>query len=490
LTFRDNPTALSDEMILEATREQILLEQRAWQDIDCIKTPGPNCGISTPRPPQIVQGRVIRREWSPKRAAFTYEWQEQAGRNSELANGALLNVFLRRDADWSFVRREPEWDDQYDQLVEVFVFSRQAIMGRQANFAAQELAPISKQLLTKLIGKVPTRFWFTAPMPFFAYDFTAKAIRFVDPRRSSGNQYGFFDRYDVLVPMTSANLSSPLPPRAATTANYGYYSCVTFTGAQCTSVANVKVDEPPSTKPGITPGSSGVSLTESWRRALRGRAGSTMTGLSFNVIALDKQVEINSIPMDAVRAEALEKIRTRVGGLQARLHIEAQKVEYSATAPVNQRSVLFARLERIDILDPAGSLIVSLTPAQLKAPARAALPTVASAAPTPTTAATTPQTTRIHGEWIFRSAGQLASSPVITLIFKPKGDAFRPPIVVSGSVEGEGQVNGNGAWFHTPGRSGVGNRATLTFDERGVLHMTVDGGGNDLPNGKFEGVRK
>jgi hypothetical protein len=215
-----------------------------------------------------------------------------------------------------------------------------------------------------------------------------------------------------------------------------------------------------------------------------------MTGLSFNVIALDKQVEINSIPMDAVRAEALEKIRTRVGGLQARLHIEAQKVEYSATAPVNQRSVLFARLERIDILDPAGSLIVSLTPAQLKAPARAALPTVASAAPTPTTAATTPQTTRIHGEWICRSAGQLASSPVITLIFKPKGDAFRPPIVVSGSVEGEGQVNGNGAWFHTPGRSGVGNRATLTFDERGVLHMTVDGGGNDLPNGKFEGVRK
>jgi hypothetical protein len=166
--------------------------------------------------------------------------------------------------------------------------------------------------------------------------------------------------------------------------------------------------------------------------------------------------------------------------------------------------VPFARLERVDILDPAGNTLPSLTPDDLPRPAPARGPghwprRVPTAAPAPPRGVA-----QVQGEWVFRPAGAPGSAAGCSLTFGPLpggADAVRYPLFyVAGrnGVTGQGNFrDGSGnliALINPPSPQAGQNRATLS-DARGVLRLSVQwqstpGGRNVSPAGEYEDTRR
>src|SRR5213075_1794571 len=63
-------------------------------------------------------------------------------------------------------------------VIGLFVFSKEKVEGRQAEFAARELAPVAKRMFQMAMKKLPTHFYFSEQLPLWKYDFGASAIRF------------------------------------------------------------------------------------------------------------------------------------------------------------------------------------------------------------------------------------------------------------------------------------------------------------------------
>ena len=164
-----------------------------------------------------TQDRTSCLKWSA--TPFVFDWQERIDQQPGLAGGPLLDAFVRSDADWSFVKREPGWDDNTYAPVGLFMFSRESIEGRQPDFAARDVLPVFRRLLMAVAPRAATKFWFDVTLPRAMYDFPTSTFRFANVA-SSGHANGFVDKLDILPTHNSPRELIDLPEAARTTANY------------------------------------------------------------------------------------------------------------------------------------------------------------------------------------------------------------------------------------------------------------------------------
>ena len=366
LTVRDNPQVASPAALLPPTRAQVLAEQKAWQTIQALLD-----HIS--KAPQSDQYKL-----NPKRKTFVYEWQNEP----ETARANLVGVFLRTDADWSFVTREPQWDNRFGSIVDVFLFSRKSIEGRDASFAAQELIPAYKQHLDAAVAKAATSFVLTLGVPPSGYDFQSKSIRFLPSGTSVQQTKPYQGGIELLESTDHPKFEGlVLPASAGSTANYHLFG----------AVRSMHAADPPLTKLGSDIGHT--SPTQSWRSYFS--IGSSSAGEGENipyveVLALDRQLRLTSIPLDPARAEKIAKASHyatmgTISGLTARVYFDADRVELSYRTVDGQKArygLLFAKLHRIDIHGPDKELLTSFKAESLPAPA-ARPTTTAPPAPKP-----------------------------------------------------------------------------------------------------------
>jgi hypothetical protein len=345
LTLRDHPELAIADALLDATRHQVGAEQMTWRAIGLALDPKNGANL---------RGRY---RLNPKRETFFYEWQSLVDRQPELARGPLLDTFMRPDADWSFVTRDPAWDARFTALVTVFLFSRDKIEGREPSFAAQELMPVYKRHLDMAISKAPTQFWFAVPLGF-NYDFASKSLRLSGgmARRRAESP----DDTDLLGPLPSEP-EVALPEGARGRAVYG------IGGGAPTK----QKGEPVSVPPGVPVG--GVSPTDNWR-------GFAVIGSSWHkiplpaIVALDHRLKIDSIPMEPARAEQLVKAQTAAPGpsvLSARVYFDAERVDLGSAVYDRQRepaAVLLAKVRRVDIVDAGNQVVATIAGDALPAP--------------------------------------------------------------------------------------------------------------------------
>lgn len=361
LAIRDNPQLIND-IALKLTEAQIQVEQGVWEQIHRREHPMNHMMRPSNGPP--FPGL------NPKRPTFIFEWQKLITERPVLARGPLLNVFLYTNADWSFVKREPGWDPRYRAIVEPFIFSQEAIKGRNPEFAAHELVPVMKQFLKLAASKAPTNYWFDVRLPYFNYDFNAKAIRF----KELGMQK-FMATVNLLSPMGGPVFTPPpkssrdhvgeLAPTALPTINYSFY---TFDGRYALPPAL------PETKPGLDMNMH--SPDQGWRDALPTSGASQSGPHPFpnpQGLALDRQLAFSGIPMEAKEAERLMGERSSSGdqvGLKARVYIHIDKAALGTTSYEGKGtpfSIFVARLQKVEILGLHDELIANFGSGRFRA---------------------------------------------------------------------------------------------------------------------------
>jgi hypothetical protein len=353
LTVRDNPEVATPAALLPPTRNQVLAEQRLWPTIQAAVD-------RSHQSPQFDPHKL-----NPKRKTFIYEWQTEG----DASRTDLVDVFLRTDADWSFVTREPQWDSRFGAIVDAFLFSRKSVEGREANFAAQELVPVYKRHLDAAVAKAPTKLFLTLTVPAAGYDFSSQSIRFLQPGTNVQQGRPYEGGIELLDSTDHAKFEDlVLPASAGSTANYHLFG----------AVQSMQRADPPGSKPGVNLNT--MSPTQTWRSYFS--IGMSGSGEGENipyveVLALDRQLRLTSIPLDPARAEKIAKASNyatmgTIGGLTAKVYFDADRVELSQRTIGGRKArygVLFAKLKRIDIHGPDNELLTSFEPESLPAPA-------------------------------------------------------------------------------------------------------------------------
>jgi len=353
LTVRDQPEVLTDQALIEMAQGQVYAEQNAWKVVSN----------------RVASGQPLNR-LNPKRPAFTYEWQTLADSNPTLAGGPLLDAFLRTDADWSFVTSDPAWDERFASVtpVEVFLFTRERIEGRDHRFAAQELGSVYGRHLRMAAAKAHTGLSLRLRMPPGAYDFQAKALRFLPQGASVGSGHPLAQQLDLLDGAERYPEHYRVPQEASDRATYMLMGL------------DLRRAEPPSTKPGVA---MKDTPTDAWRGRVSIGASSNAVPL-VELLALDRRLQVATVPIEASRAEALTKrqpLMPAIDGFTAEVFFEAERVvlgERMVARKPTKNAMLLARVQRVDIFDPDGKIITSIPAALLPAPAA-----------TPSTVATT-----------------------------------------------------------------------------------------------------
>jgi hypothetical protein len=366
MTLRDIPQYMEDKFIVPLASAQISAEQSFWKQIG----------------PQETGGNLY-----PAKPSITYEWQKLIETQPELASGPMLDAFVHNNADWSFLTKNPQWKPNVgpaaQPVVGLLVFSKEKVEGRQPEFAARELAPVARRMFQMAMKKLPTHFYFTAQLPMWKYDFDAGGIRFTGttqmpdridlmrPVYDPGIKVGVRDYYDKL----PAKAREGLPYAAGASGDsYGYWV------AQHTM--------PAGNRPGG--GTSGGAPESKWKENFIWGPIPEPT-----VFVLDRQLRIGTIPLDVARAEALTKLQ---GLLTARVFFTADRIELgNPAAPLDRatQTVLYAKLDRVQIVDRNGGLVATLEAASFRAAkeANAALAaTPRPAAPAATAAQPTGET--------------------------------------------------------------------------------------------------
>ena len=197
---------------------------------------------------------------------FIYEWQTEA----DASRTDLVDVFLRTDADWSFVTREPQWDSSFGAIVDAFLFARKSVEGREASFAAQELVPVYKRHLDTAVAKAPTKLFITLAVPAAAYDFSSKSIRFLQAGTNVQQGQPYEGGIELLESTDHPKFEGlVLPASARSTANYHLFG----------AVQSMHRADPPSSNPGVNLNT--MSPTQSWRSYFS--IGSSSAGEGENI---------------------------------------------------------------------------------------------------------------------------------------------------------------------------------------------------------------
>jgi hypothetical protein len=342
MTLRDIPQYMDDKFIVPLASAQISTEQSFWKQI------GPQ-----------NDGDRIR----PAKPSITYEWQKLIETQPDFAGGQMLDAFVNSNADWSFLTSNPQWNPNINPaarpLVGLLVFSKEKVEGRQAEFAARELAPVAKRMFQMAVKKIPTHFYFTTQLPVWKYDFAASGISFTGTAQMP-------DRIDLLRPVYDPGIKEGVRE---------YYEKLPAKAREGLAYAAFGV--PQHTMPaGNKPGGGGPE--SKWKENFIWGPIPEPT-----IFVLDRQIRIGTVPLDAARAEALTKLQ---GLLTARVFFTADRMELgNPLAPLDRatQTVLYARLERVQILDRNGALVTTLDAASFRAAKEANAALATATAPRP-----------------------------------------------------------------------------------------------------------
>jgi len=329
LTVRFVPEAADPEKLIDPTMRQIQAEQTLWTRFGrTLEAQGP--------------GRWLRKLFgqASDKPDLIHEWPAFAEKPGSL-RAQLLSFYLNPDA-------------AAPGVADVFLFSRKQVEDRDPRFAAQELVSVYKQHLELAAARVPSTLWLSLPLPSYTYDFQAKALRFSS--KPTGRIAKDVDPADGVDILHRASDALALPARARTTANYSTFGAVR--SMRQSDAAPVRPDSP----------------TNTWRSAFSiGSSADTFPWVE--VLATDRQLRLTSLPIDIKVAERLTKTSA---DLRARVFLTAEGAELS-TAKVDRKltrkfTVLFVRVQRIEVLGPDDELLKEIPGASLPAPAEAAPP--------------------------------------------------------------------------------------------------------------------
>jgi hypothetical protein len=301
---------------------------------------------------------------NPQRKTFVFEWQKEIDSNPALATNALLPIFLRPDPDWSFLRKQKDWDEQYDAYVYVTLFARDKIQGREPDFVARDLAPIVKKHLQMAVTKASTNLYFDVPL-HSNYDVAKGQIRFASQDSNqptdtvelvspvSAVQFAE-GPVDKLPPPTERDMHTFLPPAARTTANYN---------------RSFEMKDTPLARPSAY--IYGADPQEAWRKNINGNTQDFHT-LVLGAFALDRQLKLSAIPFDPAKAEPIVQA---LRNLHARVYLSVNKmdefrVSYERAFKPMQ-AIMFAKVLRIEILGPKDEPIASIAASSLPLPSPA-----------------------------------------------------------------------------------------------------------------------
>jgi hypothetical protein len=290
------------------TQDLIGYEQSLWMRIGAAIAP---CGVGA---------------WcmkaTPNQPAFL-EWYALAQQKSDRA-AAALEALLEPGA-----ARSPA----------VFVFPRTAVEGREPSFAAHELQPVLRELLLQAGARAPEQIALSVPLPDYEYDFTRKALVFAAVQRS---RYERREPGELLTALTRSMYEGPSisGPAAERTAY----------------LAGRLPTEPENDSPAFR-----------LQSFLRG-SGSTLPNVS--VIATDRQLRVEALPMDASKAEHLVKARQP---LIAHVYLTLDGAQTVDPTPPGRRpregvrpfGVLLARIEGIDVTAGGGTVVATVRAADL-----------------------------------------------------------------------------------------------------------------------------
>jgi hypothetical protein len=344
LEFRDVPETMSDAYIADIAKWQIVQEQGLWKSLERAVAGSPPPGM------QI----------NPQRPQFSFEFQKIMDSNPAFAASALLPLFLRPDADWSFLKKEKGWDEQYDAWVCVFLFDHEKIQGRQPEFAGREQVPFLKKQLQMAVAKAPTKFYLTIPL-HGQYDLDRAVLRFIP---ANGNQP--VDVFELLQPMQNTtftsepvqNLPNPtdrdahlmLPESARTAATYH------LTGS---------LPDVPSAVPGIV--NLGDDPQRTWRKGIAGNTYN-MRSPPLGGFAFDRQIMLTAIPIEPARAEplirAFNQMRARIYITADRMGLMRSGYERKLNPP---QGFLSAHVQKIEIIGPEDQAIATIAGSALPA---------------------------------------------------------------------------------------------------------------------------
>lgn len=292
----------------DPARRQIAYEQSMWQRIAPVIAP---CGAGA---------------WcmkaNPSQPAFL-EWQALSGQKSARAEAALTALLEPGSSGGTGV----------------FVFSRASVEGREATFAANELVPVYRQLLQHAGARAPSKVMLSAQIPNYSYDFARKALVLGAAARTSS--YGTPEPEHLLSRGQRVLDDQPMTGPAAERAVYFF-----------SRLPNEQEDESPA---------------RHWRTLWSGSAN-VLPYVSG--IGTDRQLRLETIPMEPSKAEPLIKQREP---LTARFYLTidgAQVIEPKTKRPrdeVRPFAILLARVDRIDIVSSGDQLIASVPASQLPA---------------------------------------------------------------------------------------------------------------------------
>jgi hypothetical protein len=337
LVLRDVANLLTDDKLLPILSQEIAQEQQAWTQLDAFleqQRQAQAAGVQ-----RVGASCPTCLKLNPNLPTFTYEWQKLSQDQPALARGPLMDTFIRPDADWSFVKQSPGWDDAYDNIVQTFIFSRASIDGRQPDFAARDLLPVFRGFLEAGAARAPTSFYFDVPLGNPTYDPASSTYRFRDPTNTTSN--GTVDRLDLIPPLTNAPaFLAAMPDSTHGMAVFQNGSArFAMPDAPAVSVFN-----------GISKDNKPLALgprTAQWRQLFS--APGMWIGLGVGSLALDRRLQIPALPVSVSKAEALAK--QPGNSFTARVFITADKVLPFLLSPSakNQNLVLTAKVHRVDV---------------------------------------------------------------------------------------------------------------------------------------------
>jgi hypothetical protein len=343
LEFRDFPQFMSDAFVADVAKWQIIGERSNWKLLDA--------AIAGPPPPGV--------QLNPRRSQFVFEWQKYIDSDPGFAGQALLPVFLRSDADWSFLRKEKEWDEQHDAYVYVFLFARDRIQDREPEFAARELAPVVKKQLQMAVARAQTKLYFDVQLRT-NYDVNQSAIRFLQNTSQPA------DTIDLLTDMKQVTFA-PGPVQNLQPPSDRDYHTILPPAARSMANCNrpVAIPDTPLARPGVIV--YGADPEEVWRKGITGNT-QDIKMLSLGGFALDRQLKLSAVPLDAKRAEPLMKL---LRNLHARVFISADRMDMFQTAyerKVTPQALMFAHVQKVDILGPKDEMIATIAASSLPVP--------------------------------------------------------------------------------------------------------------------------
>ena len=261
----------------------------------------------------------LRANHGPYPPAYGFEWSALKISNATFANGPLIDVYLRPDADWGFLKEQPGWNDSEMAWVGAFVFPPALeTPDKDSTYAAHDAAPLLEEQLRQAAKRESTELFYEFPLQGSSYDIDKQVIQ--------------FGKKDFLEPLPSGS-----PVYTITRAAYSLYDL----------------------KPGYAevqrnPGFFRPSYSElvRWRELISNFKASA------DALALDRQLRLPDIPLDRSKAEAMHIGST--GGILIRLFIT---VERAAPIPEQkERFALVAKIKKVELVTSTGHELIANVP--------------------------------------------------------------------------------------------------------------------------------